>query len=156
MSQTAAMEIRQIKTEELFSQAGFKRLCAEYALESGNPDLGSGNPCFEHYKRLEEQGILSIVAAFNDEGLIGFAEVSVLTHPHYGKLIGSIGTMWLKKEARKGPAGLRLIRKLMRVAESKGAVGVYCTAPFGSRLELLYERLFKRTDSVFWAKFEGI
>lgn len=153
--QTAAMEIRQIKTEELFSQAGFKRLCAEYALESGNPDLGCSNPCFEHYKKLEDMGVLSFVAAFEDEAMVGFAEVSVLNHPHYNRMIGSVGTLWLEKNARKGSAGLRLIRELMKVAKSKGAVGVYCSAPFGSRLERLYERLFKRTDSVFWVNFGG-
>lgn len=146
------MEIRKITTDELFSRGEFRRLCLEYADESGNPELGRANPRFEHYKALEAQGILSFIAAFEDDDMVGFAEVSVLKHPHFDRLIGSVGTLWLEKKARKGTAGLRLIRELMRVAKDKGAVGVYCSAPFGSRLERLYERLFRRTDSIFWAK----
>lgn len=146
------MEIRKITAEKLFARGEFNRLCLEYADESGNPELGGAMPCFEHYKALEDQGILTFIGAFEGEAMVGFAEVSVLKHPHYDKLIGSVGTLWLEKRARKGTAGLRLIRELMRVAKSKGAVGVYCSAPYGSRLERLYERLFKRTDSIFWSR----
>lgn len=148
------MKLKAISFSDLFDHPLFADLCIEYAQESGNADLGVAVPNSARYLMLEEQGLAVCVGAFEGEDMIGFAAMILSEHPHYSATIVVCDALFIKKEQRKGPAGLRLISKVKEMAKEHGAVGVYFSAPEGSRLSKLFARLFTPTDRVYWAKTE--
>lgn len=148
------MKLKAISFNELFDHPLFADLCIEYAKESGNDDLGLALPSTELYKALEAAGRCFFIGAFEGCGMVGFAVLMLNDHPHYSKTVGICDAIFVKYEHRQGPAGLKLIRKVQEVAKEHGAVGVYFSAPEGSRLSKLFARLFTPTDRVYWAKTE--
>ena len=146
------MEIKEIPFTELFEYPGFDEFCAEYAKESGNADLGHALPNKDFYLTLESLGKCFCIGAFIGRDLVGFCVLIIQEHTHYSKMVGWCDSIWIGKSHRKGYAGLKIIRKAQELALEKGAVGVYFSAPEGSRLSMLFERLFQPKDRVYWAK----
>lgn len=114
--------------------------------------MGFGNPHFETYTALESMGDLLITAAFDGDALVGFVAVTAMIFDHYSSRVADVDAIWLDESRRAGGVGLKLIREAKRSAHELGCVGCYFSAPVGSRLERLYEKLFKKTDSIFWEK----
>lgn len=146
------MKLKAISLNELFDHPLFADLCIEYAKESGNDDLGLALPSTDLYKALEAIGRCFCIGAFDGCDMVGFAVLMLNDHPHYSKTVGICDEIFVKREHRKGLAGLSLIRKVQEVAKEKGVPGVYFSAPADSRLSKLFARLFKETDRVYWAK----
>lgn len=146
------MKIEPIPIKKLFEHPQFDEVVADYCNESGNPDLGSAMPTLEWYQRMEDAGLFQCCAAFDADRLVGIVTVVVTLYPHFGKLVGSVESIWLHKDYRKGVAGLRLINEAKRVAKDMGAVGVYFGARDGSRLARLYERIFTPMNRLYWTK----
>lgn len=146
------MKLKAISFNELFDHPLFADLCIEYAKESGNDDLGLALPSTALYKALEAAGRCFCIGAFDGFDMVGFAVLMLNDHPHYSKTVGICDAIFVKREHRQGPAGLRLIREVLEVAKEKGVPGVYFTAPANSRLSKLFARLFKETDRTYWVK----
>lgn len=146
------MKLKAISFNELFDHPLFADLCIEYAKESGNKDLGLGLPNTELYKALEGAGCAFCVGAFVADEMVGFAVLMINEHPHYSKNIGVCDAIFVRKDYRRGPTGLKLIRRVQEMAKGKGLPGVYFTAPAHSRLSLLFAKVFKETDRTYWAK----
>ncbi len=147
------MKLKAISFNELFDHPLFADLCIEYAKESGNDDLGLALPNGELYVALEGAGRAFCVGAFVADEMVGFAVLMINEHPHYSKNVGVCDAIFVRKDYRRGPTGLKLIRKVQEMAKEKGLPGVYFTAPANSRLSKLFARLFKETDRTFWAQF---
>lgn len=145
------MEIKTISFTELFNHPDFTAMCGEYLDESGNADIGSALPDKALYLKQESFGTCFCIGAFDRSILVGFAVLTLREHPHYSKTIGACDALFVRKEARKGYAGLKLIRAVQEMGKTKGAAGVVFSAPFGSRLSKLFDRLFVQTDCVYWA-----
>ena len=149
------MEIRRFNSlRPVVALPGWKRLADAYASESGNAALGEANPKQKLYDALEALGLLRCVALMDGDGIVGLLVLVLQDHPHYSKPIAHVDAIFLDKDRRRGAAGLRLVRLAIEIAREEGAVGCYFSAPDGSRLERLYERLFKPTDRIFWAPCE--
>ena len=146
------MKLKAISFNELFDHPLFADLCIEYAKESGNDDLGLGLPNTALYEALEGAGRAFCVGAFVADEMVGFAVLMVNEHPHYSKDIGVCDAIFVRKDYRRGPTGLKLIRRVQEMAKGKGLPGVYFTAPAHSRLSLLFAKVFKETDRTYWAK----
>ena len=146
------MKLKAISFSDLFDHPLFADLCIEYAKESGNADLGLALPSTDLYRALEASGRCFCIGAFEGCVMVGFAVLMLNDHPHYSKTVGICDAIFVKREHRQGPAGLKLIRKVQEVAKEKGVLGVYYTAPANSRLSKLFARLFKETDRTYWAK----
>lgn len=146
------MELKTLSMSELFGTPCFDDMCAEYASESGNADLGYAIPNKDFYLTLERLGKCFCVGAFNEADLVGFGVLIIQEHTHYSKVVGWCDSIWISKAHRRGYAGVKIIRKMQDIAKEKGAVGVYFSAPDGSRLSMLFERLFQPKDHVYWAK----
>lgn len=145
------MEIREVTSDIIFDDPSFAKAAAEYARESGNPFIGlTANPNRQGYLALEDSGLFRVCAAYEGSLLVGFVTVLASPHFHYGVLVASIETLWLSQEHRKGPAGLRLIREAKQIAYDMGAVALYASAPTGSRLSVLLDRIATKTDEVFF------
>lgn len=147
-----SMEMRPMTVAEFFERPEANDIIAEYTAESGNPDLGSAMPSQQQYEQMESSGILSVLGAFEGDSLVGFVSVVVTMYPHFGKLVGSVESIWLRKNKRAGGAGLRLLKAAFANAKERGAVGCYLGARFGSRQHKLYERLFQPMNVLFWKK----
>lgn len=152
VSDNARMEIRTSSVADIRASAGFDDMVREYTKESGNPDLGEAAPSVEFYERMEAAGSLKCVGAFDGARLVGLIVVVASLYPHFGKTVATVESLWLHKDYRDGPAGLRLIRQAQEVAKSLGAVGMYFGARHGSRLEQLYSRLFTPMNVLFWKR----
>ena len=146
------MELKTISFADLISHPLFADMCAEYATESGNADIGLSQPKARFYETLESLARCFFIGVFDDGEMVGFAALLLNEHPHYSMNIGVCDALFIKKEHRKGPAGLRLIRAVQSLAKEKGVPGVYFSAPANSRLSTLFARLFTETDRMYWAK----
>lgn len=147
-----SMEMRPMTVAEFFNRPEANDIIAEYTAESGNPDLGSAMPSQQQYEQMESSGILSVLGAFEGDSLVGFVSVVVTMYPHFGKLVGSVESIWLRNDKRAGSAGLRLLKTAFANAKERGAVGCYLGARHGSRQHRLYERLFQPMNVLFWKK----
>lgn len=146
------MELKSISVAELTNHPLFADMCAEYATESGNADIGLSQPNTRFYQTMEKLGRCFCVGVFDGADMVGFAALLLNEHPHYSATIGVCDALFIKREHRRGPVGLRLIRKVRELAKEKGAPGVYFSAPANSRLSTLFARLFQETDRMYWAK----
>lgn len=146
------MKVKIISVAEVTNNPMFADMCTEYANESGNADIGFSQPNTRFYKTMESLGRCFCVGVFDGEDMVGFAALLLNEHPHYSTNIGVCDAIFIKREFRKGPVGLRLIRKVRELAKEKGAPGVYFSAPANSRLSILFARLFNETDRMYWAK----
>lgn len=146
------MEMRPMTVAEFFNRPEANDIIAEYTTESGNPDLGNAMPSQKQYEQMERSEILNVIGAFDEDSLVGFVTVVVTMYPHFGKLVGSVESIWLRKDKRAGGAGLRLLKAAFANAKERGAVGCYLGARFGSRQHKLYERLFQPMNVLFWKK----
>lgn len=146
------MEIKSFTVSEVIQHPDFNAVVEDYTAESGNPDLGPGMPAFDLYKQLESAGLFRVECAVDGDRLVGMVTVLVTVYPHFGKKVASVESLWLSKGYRKGPAGLKLIRRAQVMAKEMGAVGAYFGAREGSRLARLYERIFTPMNRLFWVK----
>lgn len=143
------MEIKPITATELFTAPAFPAMVQAYAAESGTPELGQPRPVQQQYEALEFAGMWRCIGAFEGGCLVGFVSVLVTPHLHFGCNVASTECLWLDPSHRHGTAGLRLLREARRLAKDMGAKVLFVSAPHGSRLERLCQRLYRCDSSIF-------
>ena len=94
-------------------------------------------PDADTYSALESAGHLICLGAYSDGALVGYATAVVSGHLHYGAPYAYSDLLYLDPEARKGPAGLMLMRALADAARERGAKWVAWAAKPGSNLDRL-------------------
>lgn len=126
-------------------------LLAEYAQESALDALGSANPQFETYRQMQAMGVAHVLAAFQDEALVGFLVLLVSVVPHFGKPIASTESYFVAQASRKTGAGLKLLHEAEQIARQLGAVGFFVSAPTGSRLAQVLPGVgYRETNRLFF------
>ena len=156
MSQKTSVTIPPVNVERIsvsdFFACDVNHLIDEYRKECANEAFGVAPPSRHYYESLEKQGMLFPAVAKTSEGkVVGFVVVVVYAVPHFdGKTMATIESIFLSKDYRKGRSGVSLIRWAQQTALVKGAVGVYISAPVGSRLEKLASLIATKTNSVFF------
>jgi GNAT superfamily N-acetyltransferase len=148
------LTLRQCSVDE-FESLKLDALFVEYARESRVcSELGEPNPQYALYRQLESTGGLFPIVAFYGSLAIGFFVLVVSPVPHFGAKIGTAESFFVDPSFRKTGAGLALLNEASRVAAQAGAVGLYVSAPVGSRLEKLLTALegkgFRKTNTVFF------
>lgn len=148
------MNIEDISVNKFFALPDINLLIDEYRNECGNKAFGMAPPNQVHYSKLAEAGILFPAVAKDEAGKpIGFVVILAVALPHFeGRLMANVESIFLTKSYRKGTNGLELIKWARSKAKQLGAIGVYLSAPVGSRLEVLADKLFKKTNSVFFVE----
>lgn len=119
---------------------------ASYTAETAVPD-------FDHYQALEDMGNFDITGVFDDNNrLIGFFTLILSKLPHFkAQLLASTETLFLSKDARKGYAGVQLVRQMQKRAKELGASTLLIGTRAGTRGEKLCETMgFERQNTV-WA-----
>lgn len=148
-----AVNIRPCACDDVFNAPNFASLIAEYQAESSrNDDLTGRAPDLEGYKRLEANGVLRAVAAFEGDAVVGFAALLITPVLHFqGRLIGTVESLFVASDHRAGGTGTALLRGVENLARGLGAAGVYVSAPIGGRLATILPRSgYRETNRTFY------
>jgi len=142
--------IRTCTVAELEHAGALPELLAAYGDESGIPEFGEVDACFATYRAMEASGALHILGVFGP-GLVGLASLLVYGLPHYaGRRICAMESFFVEPHARKGGAGIKLLRAAEARALELGASALMISAPIGSRLAMVLPRSgYRETNQVF-------
>jgi len=133
----------------------YHEIIREYASESSIPGMPAFNPDDKLYAQLEELGILHAFTARLGPFLIGFIGLLVTPNPHYGCLIGTIESYFVRPDHRKTGAGLELLVRAREKAVELGAKGFLISAPHGAKLgKVLERRSFTHTNDVYFQSLQ--
>ena len=147
------MDIRTVTCKELSAEPGFSALLQEYAEEcalDGLPVTVSE----DIYYKMEESGLITLIAAFDADDLLGYVSVLVTVLPKYSLPVASTESFFVAAKHRHTGAGLRLLRAAEKLAVAKGAVGMLVSAPSGSRLAEVAPRSgYEESNRVFFKRF---
>ncbi|WP_158271564.1 GNAT family N-acetyltransferase [Pseudomonas sp. HMWF032] len=142
--------IRSCTVAEVEQSGALQELLAAYGAESSISELGKVNASFEQYRQMEASGALHIIGAFGPE-LIGLASLLVYGLPHYaGRRVCAMESFFVAPAARRGGAGLKLLRAAEAQARELGAAALMVSAPVGGRLASVLPRTgYRETNRVF-------
>jgi GNAT superfamily N-acetyltransferase len=148
--------VQLISFADIFKAPNAKELFAEYAAECSIPAVGPVNPQIELYRRMEQSGLSKTFGVFHEEQLIGFATLLRSPLPHYGVWAGTVESLFVMKDHRKGGAGRELIRFVKQYAKDAGCRVIFFSAKTGSQLEkLLYlMREYEPTNTIFMGSLD--
>lgn len=147
--------IKQSSVAEVTAMPGLQSLIEEYAEETGNPAIGKPEVQMSRYFDLYEKGLLRVITATEDGGLVGLVALVVSPSQHYGFPVVSVESIFLKKAYRKGSLGLKLLDTARSAAKDAGAPGMAIMAPPESPLDKLCRRLgFVNTHKTYWCHVE--
>ena len=147
------MDIREVTCTELSAAPEFSSLLQEYAEECSLGGL-SVEVSEDIYYKMEESGLLTLLAAFDDDELLGFVSILVTVLPKYSLPVAATESFFVASKHRRTGAGLRLLRAAEKVAASTGAVGMLVSAPSGSWLAKGAPRSgYEESNRVFFRVF---
>lgn len=102
------------------------------------------------YKQTYKEADISFILATDDNNPVGFSIIEYSMQTHLNFKTANINSLFISKDYRKLGNGKQLLNKTFEVAKQHGAKGFYLIAPVGSRLESVFNRLFVKTDSLFF------
>lgn len=134
----------------------FKALLEEYADECAIEGFPHPSARMEMYKLIEAGGSFHVYAAREDDELVGFITVLLITLLHYGVYAAIVESYFVTKDKRKTGAGTRLRRVAEEYALNRGAPGILLSAPLGGVLaEVLPNEGYTETNRVFFKRFKN-
>lgn len=135
---------------------GFYECVETYSKCCVNPDVKPNGFNAELYMNVEKAGMLKSEVLLEPDTNIccGFAAAIVSLNPHLGAVIASLDTVFVMPEFRRGGNAQRMLARLDERCKDAGAKGMYLTAPANSRLEKVYDRLYQRTNILYWKDYE--
>lgn len=99
------------------------------------------DPDFARYSASAANGSLHIVVAREAGQMVGYVFAFVETHLHYrSTLCGFYDIYWLAPEARKGSAGVKLLKEAERTLKARGVKKIFT----GTKLWKDVGRIFER------------
>ncbi len=137
--------------DRLVSHPEFQAWVDEYGEECRAEGVGAPGFYPEKYAEVAKSGQLRILAALDGDRLAGAAALRVVEAAHYDAPLVSTDAIYLRRDWRKGGAGLRLLHAMRDLAKQEGAHGLVFMAPPGSSLDKLCERLgMVNTHKTYW------
>lgn len=144
------VEIRPCRVAELEAAPNLAAILAEYAEESGMPELGQPNVQVPTYRALEAAGVFHPIGAFDQGQLVGFILPIVVVLPHYGVPAATVESFFVRKASRRTGAGMKLLAAAEELARGLGAKALLLSAPVGSVLARVMPRLpYRHSNDVF-------
>lgn len=144
--------VRLCTAQEIYGADNAAALWAEYAAESAIPEIGEHNPQTGMYRAMEDAGLLHTFGAFRGEALVGVLSMLVSMIPHFGRVIASTESFFVREADRKSGAGMVLLKMAEGRARELGAVAFYASSPVGSRLERVLGRVGYRPANTLFVK----
>ena len=147
--------IREGTFTELFSDPAFEMMAAAYASESGTAEYGKECVDKATYLEAEQEGEASLLVAESCDCIVGIAVIVRGYHLHFSKHVAILETLYLDPAFRRGFAGIKLVRAAQKLAKERGYELMTMSAPYGSRLNKLFERMGRPTDIDYIVKLGG-
>lgn len=138
---------------DLETSPNIEALLAEYAAESAVDGLPTAYPRWEAYAALEAAGMLHVIGATLEPGLVGF--ITILTAPQlrYSVPLAISESFFVARTHRPSGVGLRLLCAAEDLARDLGSPGLLVSAPYGGKLfELLPRAGYLETGRSFFKK----
>ena len=146
------IDIRPATVDEMLVEAYalFEEHWDEIAL---NKDVMVLKPYEEKYRAAEEQGTIFILAAWQDDVLIGYSVNFVTNHLHYADMkLCSNDLLFVKKEYRQGRAGMKLMKDTEAKAKSLGCQLMLWHAKESTPLADILPRMKYRVQDIIFSK----
>lgn len=145
------MGIRRVTADEFFEHPDCQALLAEYAGECANAELPPINPDRQVYAAMERHAMLHLLAAFEEEAMVGLLFLLVHVNPHYSVKLAVTESWFVAAKHRSTGAGLELYRRAKSIAAALGARGIYVSAPLGGQLaDVMQAMRARETNRVFF------
>ena len=110
-------------------------------------------PDTPRYKVMEKANMLLILAAYQDGMMIGYSLNIIGNHLHYADLLYAHNDLlFLHKEHRNSPVGLKLIRQTEKAAKERGARMMLWHAKEGTSLDKIMPRLKYSVQDIMYSK----
>ena len=149
------LTVRRVTPDEVASSPEFERLTRQYFDECGNKAYDGPMPTIDQYRDLHKSGALHVSGLFDGSALVGFVCVLLVNYMHFSKPCASVESIYLDPAFRATRGGFMLFEAARGMAKELGAVGLYLSAPVGSRLDRIARaKRWRQTDSVFFIDFE--
>lgn len=151
-SATRTTEIRRSDVYEMQSLAS--DLFADHWDEiAKNKQVMILNPDWDAYRLLESQGKLLVLAAFIDGKMVGYSANIVARHLHYFDLVVcNNDILFVHKDHRASPIGLRLIKETEKMAKQAGAQMMLWHAKERTALDKIMPKLKYKVQDIIYSK----
>lgn len=118
-----------------------------------NKDLMVLKPDVDTYVRLEDQGRLLSLGAFEGDEIVGYSVNILANNLHYVDVtMCQNDVLYVREDKRQGPTGLRLMRETERLAKERGADMMLWHAKPGTNLDAILPRLDYRVQDVIYSR----
>lgn len=103
-------------------------LCAHW--RESEPDVSEAepDPQTDTYQALSDAGLTVAFGAFEGDEMVGYCVAFVSHHLHYGVLYAAHDALFVRKDRRNSPIGLRLINATRHECKARGAKFMVWTA----------------------------
>ena len=110
-------------------------------------------PDYDKYRFLEESGIMRTLVAYEDGVVIGYSVNFIQPHLHYSDLISCYNDIvFLSKEKRNSPVGLKLLRATEKAAKEWGADMMLWHVKEGTSIDSILPRLGYGVQDIVYSK----
>lgn len=110
-------------------------------------------PDYDKYRFLEESGIMRTLVAYEDDVVIGYSVNFIQPHLHYSNLISCYNDIvFLSKEKRNSPVGLKLLRATEKAAKEWGADMMLWHVKEGTSIDSILPRLGYGVQDIVYSK----
>lgn len=144
--------IRRVCHAEILGAPNARALIAEYAAECSILQIGEIHPQAEIYAMLERSGHMATFGVYTaSEELIGFATVLTTICPHYGRMLATVESLFVRIDHRPGGIGRALMDAIEQHAAQQDCTAVLYSARAHSRFSALLAASdeYIRTNEVY-------
>lgn len=145
-------EIRLSTVEEMLSQCQelFQKHWEELTL---NKEVMVLNPDEDRYKGMEEAGMLLLLAATDEERIVGYSVNLIMPHLHYADcVICSNDLLFVDPQYRGTSLGIKLMKATENLAKDSGAKLMLWHAKQDTALEKLMPRMGYKVNDIIFSK----
>jgi len=110
-------------------------------------------PDVARYQALEASGALLSLVAYVDDAIVGYSVNIVSPHLHYADLLCAHNdVLFVAKEYRESPLGLKLIRDTERAAKARGVHLMLWHAKEGTTLANILPKMGCKVQEIIYTK----
>ncbi len=148
------IEVRRVRFSEVAAQPDFDELLQEYANEAAIAGLPDPRCQVEMYDQMQDHGMIHILAAFDHGRLVGTLVIVAAVSPHYGVMLTTTESFFVRPDDRKSGAGIALLREAERLSVELKSEGLLISTPYGGKLaKVLPKAGYIETNRVFFRSF---
>jgi GNAT superfamily N-acetyltransferase len=134
---------------------GFDSVREEYMLETAIKEMLPIEENLDLYGKLNEHGSMITLGVFDDDFVVGYANLLLSPNLHYSKTTASTESFFVKSNYRNTGAGKKLLKEMELIAKENGAVAFMVSAPTNSKLSVVMNKS-KSYQEVYKSFFKSL